>query len=278
MSENTVATPAVETIVETTTSTLPEPPAMHSAGAEAPREARISKTEQRELDSHAKLREDFASAFAAFETSDHPLESAASKTLASKRDRIGSRLHIAAEKLRKRGYTLRHDDSAPVKSDAPAAPATKPAAPVVETPAVDPATLVAEVATATELEGVSVEARQGGKRHVVLITDDHSTRLLAYVDPLKRGSGFRVEVANYGAYKTATVTTVAAAAKLVAASERVAPKVSAAAERKLAAEKAKLTAALDELVAKTTAIAEALPVADEPVAEPVVVTDAPVAS
>jgi hypothetical protein len=113
----------------------------------------------------------------------------------------------------------------------------------------NPTELVVDVADATALEGVGVEPRQGGKRHVVTITDAHSTRVLAYVDPLKRGDGFRVEVANYGGYATSTVKTVAAAAKLVKSSERVTPKVSATLESKLAAERALIEAALTAIVA-----------------------------
>jgi hypothetical protein len=178
----------------------------------------------------------------------------------------------AARRAALAGHTQPNTRSHPVMTEntaaTPAVDAPVVETPVVETtPAVDPATLVAEVATATELEGVSVEARQGGKRHVVLLTDDHSTRVLAYVDPLKRGTGFRVEVANYGAYKTSTVKTVAAAAKLVAASERIVPKISAALEAKLIAEKAKVNALLDELVGTCTTLLLETPVVDEPEVE-----------
>lgn len=82
---------------------------------------------------------------------------------------------------------------------------------------------VQQVADATKLEGVSVETRQQGKRAVILITDEHGTRLLAYVTPKKAG-GYSVEIADYGAYRRDSAKTPAAAAKLVKTSARVKPK------------------------------------------------------
>lgn len=73
-----------------------------------------TKTVQRLLDRHAKLRDEFRDAFAAVETSDEKLDSPAGKKLVAARDRAGDRLREVAEKLRAQGYTLEHDDSQPV--------------------------------------------------------------------------------------------------------------------------------------------------------------------
>lgn len=73
----------------------------------------INKTEEKELARHSALRDAFKDAFADVETSDAPMESAEATKLRQKRDAIHAQLHGVAEKLRKRGYTLEHDDSAP---------------------------------------------------------------------------------------------------------------------------------------------------------------------
>jgi hypothetical protein len=57
-----------------------------------------SKTEQRELDRHPKLRDQGADAFAAVETSDHPLDSDEGRKLADKRDQIAGKLKLAAQR------------------------------------------------------------------------------------------------------------------------------------------------------------------------------------
>ena len=75
-----------------------------------------SRTVQNLLDRHAKLREAHVAAFAAVETADAP-----DSKLTAKRDAAFAKLAPVAAKLRERGYTLEHDDSAPV---APASPAT----------------------------------------------------------------------------------------------------------------------------------------------------------
>jgi DNA-binding transcriptional regulator YdaS (Cro superfamily) len=103
-------------------------------------------------------------------------------------------------------------------------------------PAIEPAKLVEQVAKATRLRGLTVEPRQGGKRHVITITDDAGTRILAYVDPLRRGTGFRVLVQNYGGETAQTVETPAEAAELVKGSERRKPKAKQPAAKKPAAE------------------------------------------
>ena len=102
-------------------------------------------------------------------------------------------------------------------------------------PAIAPEKLVAQVAKATRLRGAAAEPRQSGKRHVITLTDEAGTRILAYVDPLKRG-GFRVLVQNYGGQRAVTVANVAAAAKEVKTSARRSPKVTKAAAKKAAAE------------------------------------------
>jgi hypothetical protein len=79
---------------------------------------------------HAKLREAHSAAFAAVETSDAPADSATAKRLAKRRDAAFAKLAPVAAKLREQGYTLAHDDSAPVPpaaEEAPGQPA--PAAP-----------------------------------------------------------------------------------------------------------------------------------------------------
>ena len=81
-----------------------------------------TKTAQTLLDRHAKLREAHAAAFAAVETADAP-----DANLTAKRDAAFAKLAPVAAKLRERGYTLEHDDSAPVPPAAPAAPVRKPA-------------------------------------------------------------------------------------------------------------------------------------------------------
>jgi hypothetical protein len=98
----------------TVTATKSEPGIAVDPPLEAP--GTPSKTEQRELDRHAKLRDQYADAYAAVETSDHPLDSAEGRELADKRDQIAGKLKLAADKLRARGYALEHDDSAPTKS------------------------------------------------------------------------------------------------------------------------------------------------------------------
>jgi hypothetical protein len=105
-------------------------------------------------------------------------------------------------------------------------------------PTVEPAKLVEQVAKATRIRGAKVESRQGGKRHVITVEVDGKRAILAYVDPLRRGTGFRVEVADYGAYRRMTVEDVAAAAAAVKTSERRAPKAKKAAPAKPAAKKA----------------------------------------
>jgi hypothetical protein len=75
----------------------------------------VNKATQRELDQHSRLREQFADAFAAVETSDHPADSDEARKLAAKRDEIAARLKTVADKLRARGYTLTNDDSMPAK-------------------------------------------------------------------------------------------------------------------------------------------------------------------
>jgi hypothetical protein len=76
-----------------------------------------TKTVQKLLDRHAKLREQHPDAFAAVETSDAP-----DAKLTAKRDKLSDQLAGVAAKLRERGYTLTHDDSAPVAPASPAAP------------------------------------------------------------------------------------------------------------------------------------------------------------
>ena len=76
----------------------------------------LTKAEQTLLDRHAKLREAHATAFAAFESSDAPLDSPAAKKLATKRDTAFAKLAPVAAKLRAAGYELRNDDSAPTKA------------------------------------------------------------------------------------------------------------------------------------------------------------------
>lgn len=91
----------------------------------------------------------------------------------------------------------------------------------------DALALVEQVAKATKLDGVSVETRQKSKRPVIVITDEHGTRLLAYVSPITQGAqagGFAIEIADYGDYRRESVKTVAAAAKAVKTSKRVKPK------------------------------------------------------
>ena len=69
-----------------------------------------TKTVQTLLDRHAKLRAAHADAFAAVETAD-----AHDPKLTAKRDAAFAKLAPVAAKLRERGYTLEHDDSAPVR-------------------------------------------------------------------------------------------------------------------------------------------------------------------
>jgi hypothetical protein len=68
---------------------------------------------------HAKLRAQYATAFAAFETSEDPIDSPAGKKLADTRDRIGHKLQLAADKLTEAGYTLTNMDSEPVAPPEP---------------------------------------------------------------------------------------------------------------------------------------------------------------
>jgi hypothetical protein len=128
-------------------------------------------------------------------------------------------------------------------------------------PAVEPAKLVEQVAKATRLRGLAVEPRQNGSRHVITITDGAGKRILAYVDPLKRGTGFRVEVANYGGYKTATVEDIAAAAELVKGSERRQPKAAKkpAAKKPAAKKPAAKKPAAKKPAAKKSAAKKAAP-------------------
>lgn len=91
-------------------------------------------------------------------------------------------------------------------------------------PAVDPIKLVRKVAKATGLRGAKVEARQNGKKFVITAPVGGKPTVLAYVNPLKRGDGFTVEVADYGKYRTVRADTVQAAAEAVASSERTQPK------------------------------------------------------
>jgi hypothetical protein len=114
-----LGTDSIEDLTITVTATKTAPgitvdPPLPAVEAEAGTPS--SKTEQREPDRHAKLREQFADAFAAFETSDHPLDNDESRKLAAKRDQIAGKLKLAADKLRARGYALRNDDSAPTKA------------------------------------------------------------------------------------------------------------------------------------------------------------------
>ena len=74
------------------------------------------------LDRHAKLRAAHADAFAAVETAD-----AHDPKLTAKRDAAFAKLAPVAAKLRERGYTLEHDDSAPVPPAVPAEPPKPPA-------------------------------------------------------------------------------------------------------------------------------------------------------
>src|SRR4051794_16659724 len=77
---------------------------------------------------HAKLREAHSEAFAAVETSDARADSATAKRLAKRRDAAFAKLAPVAAKLREAGYTLRHDDSAPVPPASEGEPAAAPAA------------------------------------------------------------------------------------------------------------------------------------------------------
>jgi hypothetical protein len=104
------------TIMVTATKTDPGITVDPPLEAPEPEAGTASKTEQRELDRHAKLRDQYADAYAAVETSDHPLDSDEGRKLAAKRDQIAGKLTVAADKLRARGYALEHDDTAPTKS------------------------------------------------------------------------------------------------------------------------------------------------------------------
>lgn len=85
----------------------------------------IPKVERELLDRNATLREQFAAAYAAVETTDGAFETSggvASPTkvgqkLIAKRDRIAGQLEANADKLRKRGYTVDPYDSQPTKPD-----------------------------------------------------------------------------------------------------------------------------------------------------------------
>lgn len=96
--------------------------------------------------------------------------------------------------------------------------------------AADNMTLVEKVARATRIRGIGVETRQASKRPVIVITDDAGTRILAYVDPIHRGDnagGYRVEVADYGAYRRVMAPDVQSAAAAVKTSARRTPKAPA---------------------------------------------------
>jgi hypothetical protein len=71
------------------------------------------------LAQHAKLRTQYGAAFAAFESSEDPIDSPASKKLADTRDRVGHKLQLAADKLTEAGYTLTNMDSEPVAPPEP---------------------------------------------------------------------------------------------------------------------------------------------------------------
>jgi hypothetical protein len=87
---------------------------------------------------------------------------------------------------------------------------------------------VQAVADATRIDRVGVEVRQNGTRHVITMTDEAGTRILAYCDPLTRGKGFRLHVQDYGSERRLTVKTVAQAAKEVRSSARLTPRPKAA--------------------------------------------------
>jgi hypothetical protein len=99
----------------------------------------------------------------------------------------------------------------------------------------DARALVEQVAAATKLEGLSVEARQNGKRHVIVLTDADGARVLSYVDPLVRGKGFRLHVQDYGSERRLSTETVAKAAAAVKTSARIKPKPAATAKKKTTA-------------------------------------------
>jgi DNA-binding Lrp family transcriptional regulator len=151
---------------------------------------------------------------------------------------------------------------APKKAPAKKAPAA-PAAPIETAEA-----RAQKVADATELSGISVEARQNGTRHVLVLKDAAGSRVLAYCDALKRGEGFRLHVLDYGSERRMTVKSVAEAAKQVKTSARITPKVTKAAAkpaakkatgRKPAAKKAPAKRAASKTTAKpaaTPAVAE----------------------
>ena len=71
------------------------------------------------LAQHAKLRTQYGAAFAAFESSEDPIDSPAGKKLADTRDRIGHKLQLAADTLTEAGYTLTNMDSEPVAPPEP---------------------------------------------------------------------------------------------------------------------------------------------------------------
>jgi hypothetical protein len=146
----------------------------------------INKTEQRELDAHAKLRAEFAAAFADVESTDgayvydeaqkRAIPTELGKRLEAKRDRIDTRLEAAAAKLRKRGYVLEHADSKPTKEEEAAVSATadkpKPAQSVEFDWPTKPAELI--VAYVTERASADADAPNKG---LPFINDDGILRV-----------------------------------------------------------------------------------------------------
>jgi hypothetical protein len=147
-----------------------------------------------------------------------------------------------------RQRTNRRKEAGPKAAPKKAAPKAAPKATPTPAPTESAEARVQKVADATGLSGLTVETRQGGKRHVLVITDADGARILAYCDPLQRAEGFRLHVQSYGSETRLTVATVKAAAEAVKASPRVTPKAKAApkapkAAPKKAAPKARATKA-----------------------------------